>query len=131
MALQLDVLPDDVLAFLAERHLATLCTVRPDGTPHVVPVGFSYDADARVVRIITRAGSAKARLLAQHPHLPAAVSQVDGARWLTLEGTAIVTAEPDRVAAAVAGYAARYKPPTDREDRVTIEIAVTGVLGRA
>jgi hypothetical protein len=32
-------LAPEVLAFLAERHLATLTTLRPDGTPHVVAVG--------------------------------------------------------------------------------------------
>jgi F420H(2)-dependent biliverdin reductase len=29
----------ELLAFLVERHLATLTTLRPDGSPHVVPVG--------------------------------------------------------------------------------------------
>lgn len=33
---------DDVLSFLAERHLATLTTLRVDGSPHVVAVGFTY-----------------------------------------------------------------------------------------
>ena len=37
--------PARSLDFLAERHLATLTTLRRDGTPHVVPVGFTYDAD--------------------------------------------------------------------------------------
>jgi hypothetical protein len=41
-----------------------------------------------------------------------------------------VTADPDRVAAAVAGYAARYRDPAERENRVAIEIAVSRVLGR-
>ncbi|MDA0256516.1 MAG: pyridoxamine 5'-phosphate oxidase family protein, partial [Chloroflexi bacterium] len=40
MALDLDRLPEEVLAFLAERQLATLSTQRPDGSLHVVPVGF-------------------------------------------------------------------------------------------
>ena len=44
MSLDLDALPADVLDFLTERHLATLTTLRRDGTPHVVPVGFTYDA---------------------------------------------------------------------------------------
>jgi hypothetical protein len=35
------------------------------------------------------------------------------------------------VAAAVAGYAARYRDPKERDDRVAIEIAVDRVLGRA
>jgi hypothetical protein len=35
------------------------------------------------------------------------------------------------VAAAVAGYAARYRVPGERPDRVAVEIAVDRVLGRA
>jgi nitroimidazol reductase NimA-like FMN-containing flavoprotein (pyridoxamine 5'-phosphate oxidase superfamily) len=51
----------DVLAFLAERHLATLATLRPDGSPHVVPVGVTYDPATRTARVITSGMSAKAR----------------------------------------------------------------------
>ena len=39
----------------------------------------------------------------------AAVSQVDGGRWLTMEGPVRLVTDPDGVAAAVAGYAARYR----------------------
>ncbi len=60
-----------------------------------------------------------------------AVCQVDGGRWLTLEGTAEVTDDPDRVAEAVRRYAERYRPPGERADRVAIEIRVDRVLGRA
>ena len=38
-----DITPE-MLEFLQERHLATLTTLRKDGSPHVVAVGFSYDA---------------------------------------------------------------------------------------
>jgi PPOX class probable F420-dependent enzyme len=122
-------LDDTMLAFLDERHLATLTTLRPDGSPHVVPVGFSYDAAAHTVRIITFATSQKVR----HARLGdrAAVSQVDGGRWVTLEGTIGVTDDPARVALAVTGYAARYGRPREREDRVAIEIVVDRVMGRA
>ena len=124
-------LPPEVVEFLTERHLATLTTMRPDGTPHVVAVGFTWDADAGLVRVITWAGSRKARNLVARPDSPAAVCQVEGGRWLTLEGTAVVTAEPDRVAEGVRRYAQRYREPGEREDRVVIEIAVSRVLGRA
>ena len=60
MALDPSDLDDDVLAFLRERHLATLTTLRTDGTPHVVAVGFTYDATQRVARVITWATSQKA-----------------------------------------------------------------------
>ena len=56
--------------------------------------------------------------------------QVDGGRWLTLEGPATVTADADRVAEGVRRYAARYRQPGERADRVVIEIAVDRILGR-
>jgi PPOX class probable F420-dependent enzyme len=129
VALDIYDLGDEVLAFLAERHLATLTTLRADGSPHVVPVGFSYDAAARLVRVISFAGSQKVRNAQRGGR--AVVSQVDGGRWLSLEGTVTATADPGRVAAAVAGYAARYRVPGERPDRVAVEIAVDRVLGRA
>jgi F420H(2)-dependent biliverdin reductase len=124
-------LPPEVTAFVTERHLATLTTMRPDGTPHVVAVGFTWDPDAALVRVITWAGSRKARNLVARPDSPAAVCQVEGGRWLTLEGTAVVTSDPDRVAEGVRRYAERYRQPGERDDRVVIEISVSRVLGRA
>jgi PPOX class probable F420-dependent enzyme len=122
-------LTPEMLAFLAEYHLASLTTFRPDGTPHVVPVGFSYDHTEHVVRIITFASSAKYKNALRGGR--AVVSQVDGGRWLTLEGTVSGTHDATRVAAAVAGYAARYRTPGERDDRVAVEIAVDRIMGRA
>lgn len=124
-----DELPESALEFLREYHLASLTTLRADGSPHVVPVGFSWDPDAGLVRIITRAGSQKVRNAARGGR--AAVSQVDGGRWLTLEGTITVTQDPDRVAEAVRRYAERFRQPEPRDDRVALELTVDRVLGRA
>lgn len=131
MPLDPAALDPDIEAFVTERHLATLTTQRPDGSPHVVPVGFTWDTTASLVRIITFASSTKARNLAQRPGSRAAICQVDGPRWVTFEGTAILTDDPRRVAEAVRRYAIRYRHPRDRADRVAIEIAVDRVLGRA
>ena len=120
-----------MLGFVRERHLATLTTLRADGSPHVVPVGFSYDVDANVVRVITFFPSQKA-INAQRG-CRAAVSQVDGGRWITLEGEArLVTLDddPDEVRKAVEGYAQRYREPKQRDNRVAIIIAVDNVMGR-
>lgn len=116
-------------AFLDERHLATLTTVRDDGSPHVVPVGFTWDAAAGLARVITHGGSVKARLAATGR--PVALCQVDGGRWLTLQGRAVVSQEPGRVADAVARYAVRYRMPGVNPNRVVIEITVDSVLGPA
>jgi PPOX class probable F420-dependent enzyme len=132
MALDPADLPAEVLSFLSERHLATLTTLRPDSSPHVVAVGFSYDADAQVARVITWAASQKARNAARmgEAGLRAAVCQVDGRRWLSLEGPVRLVSDPDGVRAGVDGYAARYRQPKERDDRVVIEISVERVLGR-
>ncbi len=121
-------LTDADLAFLVERHVATLTTLRRDGSPHVVAIAFGYDPSAGIVRVITSDGSQKVRNVERDGR--AAVCQVDGARWLTLEGHAQVRREPARVVAAVAAFEARYRPARENPNRVAIEIAVTRVLGR-
>ena len=129
MAFDPAALPDEVLAFLAERHLATLTTLGPGGRLHVAAVGFTFNPRDGLVHIIT--GSASQKALNARRGGRAAVGQVDGARWLSLEGPSTVSDDPARVAAAVAAYAARYRPPRENPTRVTIEIAVERVLGRA
>jgi len=120
----------ELLAFLTERHLATLTTLRPDGTPHVVPVGVTYDPATRTARVITSGTSAKARHVRDGGGR-VAVCQVDGRRWVTLEGTAVVRDDPVAVAEAVARYAVRYRQPRENPARVAIEISVDRVLGSA
>ncbi|MEX5708014.1 pyridoxamine 5'-phosphate oxidase family protein [Parafrankia sp. FMc6] len=182
------------LDFWRERHLCTLTTVRPDGTPHVIAVGVTLDARAGVARVITSRRSRKVRLLAGRGGLdaagrvavadagsrvaavppttsgagekpsvdgempgrplwnsladrgvepvggasvaasgrvgvPVAVCQVDGGRWSTLEGLAVVRDDPASVAEAERRYAERYRTPRVNPDRVVVEIEVTRVLG--
>ncbi|MCX5411623.1 MULTISPECIES: pyridoxamine 5'-phosphate oxidase family protein [unclassified Streptomyces] len=123
----------EYLAFWRERHVCTLTTLRPDGTPHVVPVGVTYDPETRTARVITDKNSRKvAHVLAAGPDgARVAVCQMQGRRWATLEGRAVVRAEPGEVADAVRRYAERYeRTPRHNPDRVVIEIAVDRALGK-
>ncbi|MFJ3984974.1 pyridoxamine 5'-phosphate oxidase family protein [Streptomyces fungicidicus] len=123
-------LPAGTRAFLTSPRTATLTTLRPDGTPHVTPVRFTFDAAAGLVRVTTRAGARKARnVAAGGPAARVALCQADGFRWITLEGWASVTEAPARLAEAVRRYTARYRvaPPTP-PDLVVVEIAVGRVL---
>jgi PPOX class probable F420-dependent enzyme len=114
------------LEFVTERHLATLTTLRADGSPHVVPVGFTYELERGVARVITFAGAVKTTNAAAGGR--AAVCQTDGPRWITFEGVARVSAEPATVALAVEAYAARYRPPKRRDDRVVLEVVVDRIM---
>ena len=121
---------DHDAGFWQERHLCFLTTLRPDGTPHVTPVGVTYDPATSIARVITNRTSTKVRNIV-HAGAAAqvAVSQVDGGRWTTLEGTAGVNDDPDAVADAVTRYARRYKQPGPNPERVVIEIQVTRAMG--
>ncbi|MFD4443079.1 PPOX class F420-dependent oxidoreductase [Nocardia sp. NPDC058519] len=114
------------LEFVTERHLATLTTLRADGTPHVVAVGFTWDPDSGIARVITDGASVKARNAGRGGY--AAVSQVDGARWLTLEGPATVLDDSADVAEAVRRYTERYRVPRVNPTRVVVAIQVRRVL---
>ncbi len=117
--------------FVGERHLAVLTLVRPSGHPHTTPVGFTWDQSTGSARIITWSGSVKARLL-EAGHLRGSICQVDGGRWLTIEGIARVTGDPDACTDAIAAYAARYRPPKDRgDDRRVVVIEATRILANA
>jgi PPOX class probable F420-dependent enzyme len=129
MSFQSSDLTPSQLEFMRENLLATLTTLRADGSPHVVPVGFTFDTDNNIVRVITFAKSMKARHAAQGGR--AVVSQVDRGRWITLEGTVRLRTEAEVVAKAVEAYAARYRQPKVREDRVVVEITIDKVMGRA
>ena len=121
-------LAPELLVFLIERHLATLTTLRADGSPHVVPVGVTFDPATATARVITSGGSAKARHV-RAGQSRVAVCQVEGRRWLTLEGTAVVRDDAASVADAETRYAQRYRQPRENPARVVIEISVDRVLG--
>ncbi|MFE0867825.1 pyridoxamine 5'-phosphate oxidase family protein [Streptomyces rochei] len=116
-------------AFWQERRVCFLSTPRADGTPHLVPVGVTYDHATRTARVITSRGTAKVRNVERAASPVVAVGQVDGRRWSTLEGVATVRYDAEAVRDAEARYAARYRRPRANPERVVVEIAVRRFLG--
>lgn len=116
------------LRFVTEYHLATLTTLRADGSPHVVPVGFTWDDEQHVARVITSGPSVKARN-AGLPGARAAICQVERRDWITLEGPVSVLTSPEEVRDAEERYTARYRPPRENPRRVVLLVAVDRVLG--
>jgi PPOX class probable F420-dependent enzyme len=117
-----------LLEFWTERHLCSLTTLRADGSPHVVAVGATLDPDAGLARVSTSKSSAKVRHILNGDDR-VAICQIDGARWSTIEGIAVVRTDADAVAEAVRRYALRYRRPRPNPQRVAIEVTITRVLG--
>ena len=128
MAMPVISLSAPLKEFIAERHLATLVTLRSDGSPHAVPVGFTCrEVDGGVVlRVITFASAVKARHAARGGR--GSIMQVDGGRWVSFEGSVRLATDDASVADAVAAYATRYRPPKQREDRVVVELVVDHLM---
>ncbi|MEO7447748.1 MAG: PPOX class F420-dependent oxidoreductase [Humibacillus sp.] len=127
MATSPDDLSPEAIDFMTVRHLATLTTLRPDGSPHVVPVGFTWDPATSTARVITSRTSRKARNALAG--CPAVLCQVDGRHWLSLQGAARILDDPASVTDAEQRYAARYREPRPNPERVVIAIEVQSVLG--
>ncbi|KQP68188.1 hypothetical protein ASF40_18600 [Microbacterium sp. Leaf288] len=113
------------IEFVRERHIGTLSTMAPWGGIHAVAVGFTLHDG--LLRIITSRDSQKVRNVRRDG--TATISQVDGARWLSFQGTATVHDDPDEVALAVGLYAERYRQPRVNPLRVTIILTPSRLMG--
>ncbi|GAA2510229.1 pyridoxamine 5'-phosphate oxidase family protein [Winogradskya humida] len=130
MSGRLDLNAPAVVDFWTERHLCTLTTLRADGSPHVVPVGATVDREAGLLRVISSRTAVHVRhVLAGAERV--AVCQVDGARWATIEGRAVIRDDPESVAEGEKRYAERYRTPRPNPQRVVIEVSITKVIGSA
>ena len=94
-------------------------------------MGFTWDDGTSIARVITDGGSVKARnaRAAERTGGRAAVCQLDGRRWLTLEGRVSVLDDAPSVRDAEERYGARYRPPRANPRRGVLRIAVDRVLG--
>lgn len=116
--------------FVTERHLATLSTHRADGSIHVVPVAFTWDQERGIARVTTNRTSVKARNARGYGEQPArgSICQVEGGRWITLEGQLTVSEELQDVRDAEERYAKRYRTLERNPERVVVELAVDKVM---
>ncbi|SFP18431.1 pyridoxamine 5'-phosphate oxidase family protein [Amycolatopsis rubida] len=119
--------------FWTERRLASLTTVRANGTPHVVAVGVTVDFEQGIARVIASGTSYKARLIraADDVGLAAAVCQFEGRIWSTLEGRIRLLDDAASVRDAEERYAQRYRKPRENPQRVVLELTIGRVLGNA
>ena len=98
----MSTLSESERAYLGERRLGRLATVGRDGTPHVTPVGWHYDADTDTIVVSGRnfAASKKFRDVAQSERAAIVVDDLASTepwrpRGIEVRGRADAIAEPD------------------------------------
>src|SRR3954447_23737038 len=92
-----------VLPMLADEQVVWLSTVRPDGTPHLVPTWFLWDGDALVVW--SKPNAVKVRNLRANPRLMVAVGDPHADFNVGLIEAAAALAEPATIAIPEAFFA--------------------------
>lgn len=95
-----------------------VCTTRPDGRPHAMPVWFTWDG--HTLYFATHASSQKAKNV---QHQPAVIVHAgDGGDVIVIEGTAVVVTDEAEIQRVDRERAAKYvDPPTGARDTILVE----------
>lgn len=112
----------EVEEYLARSRAATMATVGPDGTPHLVAMWFAL-VDGEIW-FETKGKSQKAVNLRRDPRITVMVedgSTYDSLRGVSLEGTADITDDPDRLWDVGVSVWERYNGPYTEEVRPLVE----------
>jgi PPOX class probable F420-dependent enzyme len=123
----------------AGTKLAHIALTRSDGRPHVTPVCFILDGHELAFALSP--GSVKGRSLARDDRLAVCVSdERQPYSFVTIEGHAQISAEPEQIKHIAAGIADRYYPSQlpeafaesfVQEGFTAVRISITNVIARA
>jgi PPOX class probable F420-dependent enzyme len=123
----------------AGTRLAHIALTRPDGRPHVTPICFILDGDELAFALSP--GSVKGKNLARDQRIALCVSdERQPYSFVTIEGQAQVSAEPDQIKHIASGIADRYYPSQPAKDFAesfveagftAVRISITNVIARS
>lgn len=123
----------------AGTKLAHIALTRPDGRPHVTPVCFILDGNELAFALSP--GSVKGKSLTHDRRVALCVSdEQQPYGFVTIEGEAHVSAEPDQIKHIASGIANRYYPSQPADDLAesfvqggftAVRISITNVIARS
>ena len=119
---QIKMTPEEVDAFLQERHSMTMSTISPDGSIHSVAMWYGFLEGA--VAFETKAKSQKVQNLRRDPRLTCLVEagdSYDQLRGVSLVGTGEIVEEPDRIWDLGVSVFERYNAPYTEEMKPFVE----------
>jgi PPOX class probable F420-dependent enzyme len=125
------LVPDELLDLLDRPLIASLATVRADGSPQVNPMWFAWDGE--FIRFSHTNFRQKYRNITANPAVAVAIVDPDDAyRYLEVRGV-VERIDPDPTGAFFVELAKRYdapfgtEPPTDAAERVIFVLRPTAV----
>lgn len=114
--------PAEARALFASAPVARLATVRPDGSPHVVPVCFAFSGEAIYTAVDHKpkatAALARLRHIAAEPRVALLADRYDDdwsrLWWVRVDGDASVVESAQEREAALGALAATYPQYAER-----------------
>jgi PPOX class probable F420-dependent enzyme len=119
---QITMTDDEVAAFVAQSRTATMATIGPTGTPHLVAMWFAV-VDGQVW-FETKAKSQKAQNLRRDDRLTFMVEDgltYDTLRGVSMEGRAVLVDDPDALWRVGISVWERYTGPYTDEAKPLVE----------
>jgi PPOX class probable F420-dependent enzyme len=97
-----------------------LCTIRPDGRPHLVPVWFAWDGET--VTLFSQPGNQKLRNIEHNPNVTLALDTRDeGFDVVEIEGHADLLNDP-LVTPEMPAYADKYRELAARRLGISMDV---------
>ena len=119
---QITMTDDEVEAFIEEQRSATMATVGPTGVPHLVAMWYGV-VDGRIW-FETKGRSQKAVNLRRDPRITVLLEDgltYDTLRGVSIEGTAVISEDPDDLWKVGVSVWERYTGPYTEEAKPLVE----------
>lgn len=113
---------EEIASFLERSRTATMATVGPNGTPHLVAMWYAV-VDGQIW-VETKARSQKALNLHRDPRITVLIEDgwtYDTLRGVSLEGTGVIVEDPDQLWNVGVSVWERYSGPYTEEARPLVE----------
>src|SRR5262245_50572804 len=120
---QITMTDDEVTAFVESSGTATMATIGPDGTPHLVAMWFAV-VDGKIW-FETKSRSQKAVNLRRDPRITVMIEDgltYDSLRGVSLEGRAEIVEDPDALWEVGVSVWERYNGPYTDEVKPFVEV---------
>jgi PPOX class probable F420-dependent enzyme len=120
---QITMSDDEVATYLARQRTATMATIGPTGTPHVVAMWYAL-IDGQIW-FETKSRSQKAQNLRRDPRITCMVEDgltYDALRGVSIEGRGTIVEDPDLIWQVGVNVWERYTGPYTDEARPLVEL---------
>jgi len=123
---QITMTDDEIAQFLARSRTATMATIGPDGTPHLVAMWYALIDGA--IWFETKGRSQKAVNLRRDGRITVMVEDgltYDTLRGVSIEGTGVIVEDPEAIWDVGVSVWERYNGPYTEEVKPLVEFMLT------